>query len=117
MEEHSRDRYADATKELEKAVYLMAHAGANIEVGMVLFWPYMISDSIMADIQATTPHAMVLLAYYAVFLRILEPGFWFMRGWSTRLFAKVDEHLAGNPAFLEAVKWPREQVFERYAQY
>ncbi|OHE96014.1 hypothetical protein CORC01_08707 [Colletotrichum orchidophilum] len=116
LDDTAGDEYGTAVKELEKAVYFMAHAGANPETGMIFFWPYVISENIMADIRAKNPYSMVLLAYFGVFLCVLEPRFWFLRGWSRCLFAMVDVQLAGHPVLLEAVKWPRKQVFEFYAQ-
>ncbi|KAI8290471.1 hypothetical protein K4K60_005564 [Colletotrichum sp. SAR11_57] len=55
LSEDCRDEYLKAVEELEKAIYFMAHAGTNVEVGMILFWPYVISENLMADIQAQNP--------------------------------------------------------------
>lgn len=95
----------------------MAHAGTNLEVGMAAFWPYVISDAVMADIQSMNPYAMVLMSHFAVLLRAMEPTYWYLRGWSARLMAAVDQQLAGRPALLEAVRWPKEHIFELYGPY
>ncbi|KAK7460228.1 hypothetical protein Landi51_00476 [Colletotrichum acutatum] len=58
LHDSAREEYVTAVRELEKAVYLMAHAGANLEVGMILFWPYVISENIMADIHALNPYSL-----------------------------------------------------------
>ncbi|CAI0643634.1 unnamed protein product [Colletotrichum noveboracense] len=112
--EDCRDEYLKAVEELEKAIYLMAHAGTNVEVGMILFWPYVISENIMTDIQGHNPFSMVLLSYFAIPLCVLEQRYWFLQGWSRRLFEVTDTVLAEHPALLEMVKWPRRQVFELY---
>ncbi|GKT43019.1 uncharacterized protein ColSpa_03200 [Colletotrichum spaethianum] len=110
LSEGTRDEYATAVMELEKSVYLMAHAGTNVEVGMVMFWPYVISENIMADIQTKNPYAMVLISYFAVLLCVMEPTYWFLRGWSRRTIEIVDARLAGLPVLLEAAKWPKKQI-------
>ncbi|KAF4422874.1 hypothetical protein COL26b_004870 [Colletotrichum chrysophilum] len=114
LSEDCRDEYLKAVEELEKAIYFMAHAGTNVEVGMILFWPYVISENLMADIQAQNPFSMVLLSYFAIPLCVLEQRYWFLQGWSRRLFEVTDTVLAEHPALLEMVKWPRRQVFELY---
>ncbi|GJC84866.1 hypothetical protein ColLi_07704 [Colletotrichum liriopes] len=113
----AQDDYTTAVVELEKAAYLMAHAGANLEVGMIIFWPYIISENIMADIQSKNPYAMVLLSYFAVLFCVMEPTYWFLRGWSRRLIDMVDARLAGLPVLLEAVKWPRKQILDFSGHY
>ncbi|KAF9870205.1 C6 zinc finger domain-containing protein [Colletotrichum karsti] len=112
LHDESREEYLTAVAELEKAVYLMAHAGTNIEIGMILFWPYVISENIMADIQAQNPFAIVLLSYFAIPLCVLEQRFWFLKGWSRRLFDVTDGLLAEHSTLMEMIKWPRRQVFE-----
>ncbi|KAF5492277.1 hypothetical protein CGCS363_v010674 [Colletotrichum siamense] len=114
LSEDCRDEYLKAVEELEKAIYFMAHAGTNVEVGMILFWPYVISENLMADIQGQNPFSMVLLSYFAIPLCVLEQRYWFLQGWSRRLFEVTDTVLAEHPALLEMVKWPRRQVFELY---
>lgn len=106
----SRSDYEIAITHLRKAARLMVHAGTHVEVGMLMFFPYVIPDSIMADIQAASPYAMVLLSYFALLLNTLEPKFWFLRGWSERLFAITDRSLVDYPKLQSIVTWPREHL-------
>ncbi|KAK1958762.1 hypothetical protein LY78DRAFT_647092 [Colletotrichum sublineola] len=106
-----RGDYAVAVVELRKAAYLVAHAGARPEVGMVVFWPYVLSDRVMADIQAAAPRAMILLAHFAVLLCAVERGYWFLQGWSRRIVDAADARLAGLPALAGALAWPKKQIF------
>lgn len=110
----ARDEYLTAVDELEKATYLMAHSGASIEAGTLLVWPYVVSENIMADIQAQSPYAMVLLAYFAVPLCVLEKRYWFVQGWAARLFELVDGCLREVPLLAQLVEWPRRQASELY---
>ncbi|KAF6832934.1 hypothetical protein CPLU01_05883 [Colletotrichum plurivorum] len=110
----AREEYATAVAELEKAVYLMAHSGASIEACTLLVWPYVVSENIMADIQAQSPYAMVLLAYFAVPLCVLEKRYWFVEGWAVRLLGLVGECLGEGGVLAEVVEWPRRQASELY---
>ncbi|KAL5592439.1 hypothetical protein FOBRF1_013465 [Fusarium oxysporum] len=110
------EEYVTAVVALEEAIYHMAHAGVNVEMGMLVFWPYVISENIMVDIETQNPYAMVLLAYFAIPLCVLEHRFWFLSGWSKRLFAQIDICLKDHQALLDMVKWPKEQVFELYGE-
>ncbi|KAH6879843.1 hypothetical protein B0T10DRAFT_582520 [Thelonectria olida] len=67
---------------LECSAKLIALAGAHIETGAVLAWMYGIHESILMDIRSHRPHALVILAYYSVFLATLEKRFWYARGWA-----------------------------------
>ncbi|TDZ53665.1 hypothetical protein CTRI78_v006818 [Colletotrichum trifolii] len=110
----SRGDYVAAVKDLRRSINLMAYAGINIEIGMLLFWPYVISENVMADIQAQNPYAILLLCYFSVLLCALEQRYWFLKGWSRRLFGISDERLKEHPALAEMAKWPRRQVSELY---
>uniref|UniRef100_A0A0D2YF12 Uncharacterized protein n=1 Tax=Fusarium oxysporum (strain Fo5176) TaxID=660025 RepID=A0A0D2YF12_FUSOF len=68
--------YEFATLQLRKAAILIAHAGPQAEIGMVMFFPYVISANVMSDIQANNPYALVLLSYFAVLLGLVEQQFW-----------------------------------------
>ncbi|KAH7245009.1 C6 zinc finger domain-containing protein [Fusarium tricinctum] len=109
---------SDTYKEYEKAVLellnsakLMAYAGLHVECGMILFWPYFLPETIIVDMQVHNPYALVLLSYFAVFLRVMEERFWFIKGWGIRLYADIEIQLADQQPFLDLLKWPKEQVF------
>lgn len=105
------EEYKKAVFELERAAYLIAHAGTHVEVGMLVFWPYVISDVIMADIYALDPHALVLISYFCVLFGKIEGRFWFLQGWTDRLFSTAASLLAGHAELLELIEWPRKQVY------
>uniref|UniRef100_A0A0D2XSR6 Zn(2)-C6 fungal-type domain-containing protein n=1 Tax=Fusarium oxysporum (strain Fo5176) TaxID=660025 RepID=A0A0D2XSR6_FUSOF len=67
--------YEFASLQLRKSAILIAHAGSQAEIGMVMFFPYVISASVMSDIQANDPCALVLLSYFAVLLSLVEQQF------------------------------------------
>ncbi|KAF5647018.1 sterol uptake control 2 [Fusarium tjaetaba] len=67
--------YEFATLQLRKSAILIAHAGSQAEIGMVMFFPYVISANVMSDIQANDPCALVLLSYFSVLLSLVEHQF------------------------------------------
>ncbi|EEY14362.1 C6 zinc finger domain-containing protein [Verticillium alfalfae VaMs.102] len=104
------DDYLKAIDELVKVTRLLAHAGVSVESGMVMFWPYVIPERIMLDIEALNPHALLLLSYYCVFLNILEGRYWYSRGWAKPLMAEIDLQLSHHRELAELLKWPKEQI-------
>lgn len=110
----TRDDYLTAVEELEKVARLMAHAGVHPECGMVLFWPYVISDKVIARIKAFDCVALLLMSYYCVFLSIMGSHFWFLQGWGPQLLAEIEQHLIDDRGLMELLRWPREQVFSNF---
>jgi hypothetical protein len=100
---------------LETSVRLFAAAGAQAESGAVQFWLYAIHDSVLLDLAAHRPHALLLFAHYVVHWAVLERKFWYLRGWSQQLMAKIEEGLMGQPMFLEMLHWPKQRVAEALA--
>lgn len=114
LPEPRRKDYKGAVDEIIKGAYFAAHAGLNIELGVTMFWLYTVADDIVADIQAADPHALVLLAYFAMMLSVIESRFWFLKAWPQLLFSVVDSNLTADQAILDILAWPRKQVFEVY---
>ncbi|EWZ02776.1 hypothetical protein FOYG_02000 [Fusarium oxysporum NRRL 32931] len=86
---------------------LIAHADPQAEIGMIMFFPYVISANIMPDIQANDPCALVLLSYFSVLLSLVEQQFWYVKGWSRRLVEAIDLQLDDNHKFSKVAKWPK----------
>ncbi|KAJ3464882.1 hypothetical protein MRS44_009668 [Fusarium solani] len=107
LPDSSRADYEFATLQLRKAAILIAHAGPQAEIGMVMFFPYVIPANVMSDIQAKNPYALVLLSYFAVLLSFVEQQFWYVKGWPRRLLKAIELQLAHDPKHLKVTKWPR----------
>ncbi|QPC61320.1 hypothetical protein HYE67_003551 [Fusarium culmorum] len=107
--------YAEALDDLETSAKLFAAAGVQSESGAVQFWLYSVHDSILLDLAAHRPHALLLFAYYLVHWAVIERKFWYMRGWSRQLIAKIEEGLIGQPMFLEMLNWPKQKIAEALA--
>jgi len=95
----------------ELSAIQIAYAGVNIEIGAILLWPFFIPDSIIAGIKERQPHALLALAYYAVFLNALDPTFWFLRGWGRQLLEQVSAEIGDRPRLREMLDWPTKQVY------
>jgi hypothetical protein len=104
--------YATALDGLETSARLFAAAGLHAEVAAAHFWLYIIDDSIILDFAAHRPHALLLFAHYLVHWAVFEKSFWFTRGWSRQVMAKIEEGLSGRANFLEMMQWPKQMVAE-----
>ncbi|KAF7617854.1 hypothetical protein F9C07_2281632 [Aspergillus flavus] len=114
LPESSRQDYEDAVILLRKAATLIVHAGTRVEIGMVMFFPYVIHENIISDIQAANPYAMLLLSYFALLLKSMEDQFWFIRGWPARLWEAADERSKFHPKLKTMLRWPKEQALKLY---
>ncbi|GJC87701.1 sterol regulatory element-binding protein ECM22 [Colletotrichum liriopes] len=114
LPEGSRRDYEFAVSELRKATILLAKAGSQSEVGMLFFFPYTVPSSIIADIQVGNPYVMVLLSYFALLLRVIQPSFWFLQGWSEQLFEDIEWRLKDNPRLWNVAQWPKQKAAELY---
>lgn len=110
----SEVHYAKAVERLNNAAKLMASAGVHAEANALLAWPYELHESILIDIRAKKPHAVLVLGYLAIFFAAIEKSFWYCRGWAGALFEEVEKLLSGQPKFLELLEWPRRVMVEHY---
>ncbi|ETS84371.1 hypothetical protein PFICI_02396 [Pestalotiopsis fici W106-1] len=105
------EHYTAAIDGLETATRLIAWGGAHAEIGTVLYWPYVLDQSIMADIEASEPAALVILAHFAVLFKCLGMKHWYTKGWTERLFKDIDRQLIkweGRASWLE---WPCKHIY------
>ncbi|KAG7116816.1 hypothetical protein HYQ44_006443 [Verticillium longisporum] len=79
----ARKDYLDAVAALERTAALIAAAGMHVDPGMVFIWAYEVSGRVLADVRGRAPAALLLLAHYCVFLRVMERRIWYFRGWGS----------------------------------
>lgn len=86
---------------------LIALAGLNAEAGTVLGWLFSLPESLLPDIRERRPDALILVAYFSVFLLSLEKNFWYSQGWAKQVFEQILAQPIHRPLFPEALHWPR----------
>ncbi|KAM0504516.1 hypothetical protein ACHAPB_003867 [Verticillium nonalfalfae] len=106
----AREDYLEAVAALERTAGLIADAGMDVDPGMVFIWAYEVSGRVLADVRGRAPAALLLLAHYCVFLRILESRIWYFRGWAKPVLQSIDGLVAGEPDFEALMEWPRGQI-------
>ncbi|KAF5001045.1 hypothetical protein FDECE_11079 [Fusarium decemcellulare] len=107
---HSRVHYQDAVDKLEHAARIISVAGASPEIGAIVTWLQDVDDCIFVDISAYKPPALVLLAYFCVFLAGMKKNFWYVRGWGEQLFERVEVLLESRGRFTPLLEWPRKHL-------
>ncbi|KAK7408412.1 hypothetical protein QQX98_009397 [Neonectria punicea] len=110
----SLKHYVESIERLEETAKLIACAGVHVEAGAVIAWMYGIDDSVLMDIGAYRPHALLTLAYYSLFLATLEKNFWYSRGWGRQLLEQIETKLAGQSKFLQLFQWPKQKLTDLY---
>ena len=91
----------------------IAHAHVNVEVGAVLLWPFFLPDSVIADIRERKPNGLVVLAYYAVFMDVLDITYWFLRGWGQKLLEDIEDQIGDQDQIRDLLAWPRRQIIDQ----
>jgi hypothetical protein len=102
--------YREAIAALEQSALHIAHAGTYPEVGAVLLWPFLIPESVMADLRQWKPGALVLLAYYAATFGALDGCYWFFQGKPRQLVHDIVAHLEGQDRLVGVLAWPSRNV-------
>jgi hypothetical protein len=71
-------------------------------------WPTALKPEFWQLLEAKSPIALLVLAYFAA-LMSLRPKLWWFQNWPKLLLEKVEEHLVGNE-WKEALAWPKRVV-------
>lgn len=79
----------------------------NGNIRAVLRWLWVVDDAYIHQARQKEPHALVLLAHFAVLLQSIQ-CFWFTKGWAQRVVADVTQNLDHD--YAEWTIWPREQI-------
>lgn len=109
---NSLGQYQVAIDNLEACYSLVALSRSEIEPRCIFVWLYHLHDDLILDLSARRPQALLIIAYFSVFLASIEENTWYLKGWARQLLDQVVTHFEGQPGLLELIKWPRKQVFE-----
>ncbi|KAG6358333.1 hypothetical protein INS49_014217 [Diaporthe citri] len=85
--------YEKAVTILEVTVVQIAHAGVDVEVGAILLLAFFLPESVVSDIKDHKLQALLILAYYAVFVHALDKVDWFLRGWGRELLKDINDQI------------------------
>lgn len=106
----NRQDYIKAVSRMEYTSNVMASHGPDIEIGLVIWWAYDLRQTVTNDIRHYKPHALLLLAYFAVTLSTTDRRYWFLQGWAKQLLDDVDRRLRSKERFLPWLEWPRDNT-------
>lgn len=104
--------YEKAVTILEVSAVQIGHAGVNVEVGAILLWPFFVPGSVISDIKDGKPQALLVLAYYSVFVNSLDRIYWFLRGWGREVLEDIIDQIGEQELYRELLEWPRRHIFE-----
>lgn len=104
-----KEDYMSTISSLELSSKHMMAAGLRLEIGMALFWPYMIPKSMMRAIYNREPLALILLAHFCVLLSFFEHQ-WITKGWARQVLADIIPSIPSS--YASWLNWPREHVWK-----
>lgn len=102
--------YDYAVDGLRLSARLIGNAGILAEASLLMFWPCFLHETVLDDIQSLNPCALVLLAYFSVFMKVPEKIHWLTRGWSRPLLEDIERHLSNQSQYLAWLQWPKSHV-------
>lgn len=74
---------------------------------MVFIWLHQMEDDFVLCLREKKPHALLILAYYAVLLKRMK-HIWSLAGWAEHILSRIAELLEDD--FIEWFMWPRDMV-------
>ncbi|KXG54334.1 uncharacterized protein PGRI_074780 [Penicillium griseofulvum] len=96
--------------EIMREVYERRSAGSSgVELmDLLIGWLYRLPQEIIGSIEQKEPHALVILAHWAVLLKYMGSA-WFMDGWAEHVLSGISTYL--HESFHPWIKWPLEKVY------
>ncbi|KAI1465554.1 uncharacterized protein F4812DRAFT_439283 [Daldinia caldariorum] len=104
--------YEKAVTILEVSAVQIAYADVNVEVGAILLWPFFLPEIVVSDIKDHKPQALLILAYYAVFVNALDRVYWFLRGWGRKLLKDINDQIEAQEPCRDLLDWPHRHICE-----
>lgn len=80
--------------------------GANHQ--NLFIWPYQLEDEYTDALQRKDQVSLVILAHFAVLLKLFSLSIWFLQGWAEHLLAGAQKHL--DEHHRPWLEWPTEQT-------
>lgn len=74
----------------------------------LFIWPYQLEDEFTNNLQGKDQGALVILAHFAVLLKVFSFSIWFLQGWSEHLLDGAQKHL--DEYHRPWLEWPIEQM-------
>lgn len=106
--EDCRSALAEIEKIYKNIFYISATA--KIETGDVSRWQVMVPMEYVRLLQARSPPALVILAYYAAAMTAIRTA-WFTQGWAEYALRGISQALDGT--MQQYIQWPMLQVEEK----
>ncbi|KAF6808476.1 hypothetical protein CSOJ01_07519 [Colletotrichum sojae] len=103
--------YLSTLEALRTSVKQLALAGQDPEIGVIMIWAYLVPREIMAEMRASSPRALVLLAHWAALFSLMDSRYWWVAGWGGALLSQIEEEL---PALYQSqLAWPRTNIVRK----
>lgn len=109
MDEAARTEMDAAIEAVKTALeFSMAPYRDNRELRFMFLWPIKLSSNFLSMLRQRHPAALVCMGIYALLMRVAEPIYWFMEGWSERVVAAILEAI--EPSWVDAMQWSLQAI-------
>ncbi|KAF5672506.1 transcription factor [Fusarium heterosporum] len=115
MEDQYRDTLISAVDSITTCVndsYANLNKPSPPELRVVFWWPMTASRDFLELTLSGHPLALVILAYYNIFLYWGESRYWFFENWAETLLTAIVERVKGSP-WEDLLNWPVEVILRR----
>lgn len=103
--------YLSTLEALRTGVKQLALAGQNPEIGVIMIWAYLVPREIMAEMRASSPRALVLLAHWAVLFSLMDSRYWWVAGWGGALLSQIEAELP--LLYHYQLVWPKANIVRK----